>query len=167
MLRGAFGAHFGATSGPTPPFFARFQNEWNAIDTKRMKQAFEMFFSKPVWPTLQKISLNFVKGNLKKIFFAMIIKNYKSSWCQTFSWESTFSPTWWMSKVLYAMKTFMFLKVFPISQRDISALTYFCSSFCLFIVRFYVKAWRRCSVEAPQNDLIFMKCQCDVFKSVV
>lgn len=49
----------------------------------------------------------------------------------------------------------MFSKVFPISQRDMTALT----SFCLFVVRFYVKAWTRCThaAEAPQQDLNFLK----------
>lgn len=61
----------------------------------------------------------------------------------------------WMSKALYALKIFMFLKVFSVSPRDKTALAHF----CLFVVRFYVEAWTQCTnaMKAPQQDLIFLK----------
>lgn len=61
----------------------------------------------------------------------------------------------WMSKALYALKMFIFRTEFHLTPFQKTAIR----SMCIFIVRFYVKAWTCCplALEAPYQDLNFMK----------
>lgn len=60
-----------------------------------------------------------------------------------------------MAKALYAIKMYMFKSQFKLNSREEKSLR----DIVIFIIRYHIRAWIRCSyaVEAPQNDLIFMK----------
>lgn len=61
----------------------------------------------------------------------------------------------WMAKALYALKMYLFRAIYQLTKKEKEAL----QNFCIFIVRFYVKAWTRCAnaLEAPNQDLNFLK----------
>lgn len=166
MLRGAFEAHFGGTHAPLPSFFARFQKEWSTIDQTKYEAGIKNDFVRTALEDVSEDIIEFCEKELENHF---VRDDYKELLELTLIFLGVKPPSGkvhfrppgamhharWMSKALYALKIFMFLKFFQLSKVDIDALTYFCS----FVVRFYVKAWTRCTraVEAPQNDLNFMK----------
>lgn len=166
MLRGAFEAKFGATSAPTPSFFERFCKEWKNMDVTKYEPGIKNDFVKKNLADVTEDIINFCEKEIEKdilrddyrelleltlIFFGV----------KPISGKLKFHPPGamhharWMAKAIYALKIFMFLKFFQLSQQDMVSLTFF----CLFVVRFYVKAWTRCThaVEAPKQDLNFLK----------
>lgn len=166
MLRGAYEARFGSTSGPSPTIFDRFDSQWNNIDQSQYESGIQNDYIRRNLQDVNADIIQFCQVELKK---NIIRDDYRELLELTliflgfnfFSGNVHFRTPGarhharWMSKALYALKIFMFLKVFSVSPRDKIALTHF----CLFVVRFYVKAWTRCpiAVEAPQQDLNFLK----------
>lgn len=61
----------------------------------------------------------------------------------------------WMAKAMYALKILLFREHFTLSSQQLNGL----KAFCVFVIRFYVKLWFRCSnaIKAPYRDLTFLK----------
>lgn len=148
MLRGAYEANFGVTTGPSPSIFDRFESVWNNIDQTQYEPGIRNVF---IRNNLQGVSddiITFCRTELQK---KIVRDDYKELLELTliflgvdfFTGNVHFRPPGarhharWMSKALHALKMFMFLNIFPVSKRDQIAL----SRFSLFVVRFYVRAW--------------------------
>lgn len=57
----------------------------------------------------------------------------------------------WMSKAIYCLKIFLLREDYPLPKEELNAL----GDVCCFIVRFYIKAWYKCSnaATACQTDI--------------
>jgi hypothetical protein len=61
----------------------------------------------------------------------------------------------WMSRAIYCLKIYIFRKQFSLSSSEKNTIR----NICVFIIRFYLKAWFNCTMpaKAPANDLNFIK----------
>jgi len=62
----------------------------------------------------------------------------------------------WMSRAIYCLKIYIFRNQYSLLSSEKNAIR----DICVFIVRFYLKAWFSCTLpaRAPVNDLNFIKC---------
>lgn len=164
MLRAAYEAHFGATSAPTPPIFERFRKDWPTINQSNFEPGIRSSFIKRQLEDISddiiefcqnELENKFVRDDYKELLVLTLIFLGEDSGQIRFRPPGAMHHARWMSKAIYALKMFMFSKVFSMSEIEKEALILF----CLFIIRFYVRAWTRCThaMEAPLQDLNFLK----------
>lgn len=118
---------------------------------------------------LLELSLLFLGGKIPKFKKKDLMNPTQLTVDTTFKEENLFakpgadSHARWMSKALYGLKIFLFRAQFTLDAAQQKGL----GEFCVFVVRFYVKAWFRCSMapSAATVDLKFISDLIDYHKS--
>lgn len=163
ILRGVFECKFGPTTSNDVPLFKKFQVQWPNINKKNFEPALQ---DEKVFTILNSVKddiSNFCKQQLKKeiarddyqelleLTLIFLGTNTKA----TFRSPGPMHHARWMSKALYSLKIFIFRTEFALSELEENNL----KDICIFIVRFYVKAWLNCPVAslAPYQDFSFIR----------
>lgn len=124
MLRAAFETHFGATSGPTPPLFTRFKDNWKHIDQSKYEPGIRNDFVKQNLNDISdsiiefchnELKNNFSRDDYKELLELTLIFLGEDSGPVSFRPPGAMHHARWMSKALYALKIFLFSKVFAVS----------------------------------------------------
>lgn len=166
MLRGAFEAKFGDTTGPNPSFFENFRIQWNSIDQSKYTPGIQNPHVRHVLNDViddiiqfcqRELEKDFSRGDYRELLELTLIflgDDYFPRGVR-FCAPGANHHARWISKALYALKMFMFMDQYDIEQNYKIPLR----DFCVFVIRFYVRAWTRCTnaLEAPQQDLNFLK----------
>lgn len=164
MLRTAYESEFGSSSAPTIPFFTRFKKAWKDIDKSKYENGIQDQFVREALEDVIDDITDFCKNELQEDFARQDYKELLELtliFLGTYDGEITFHDpkamhhARWMAKALYALKMYLFRAIYHLTKNEEEALR----NFCIFIVRFYVKAWTRCAnvLEAPNQDLNFLK----------
>lgn len=144
--------------------FKLINENWLKIDLTTfatLKYAKEKYKTKQ-FVTLKNNSLEFLTTNLEKgsfrgdyseamalslLFLGGKIENY------TFKAPQSMSKARWMSRLIYALKLYLFQSQFDLSEEEIDNL----ETFCVFGSVFYIKNWIRTPFlrEAGNDDLAF------------
>lgn len=142
MLRGAFEAKFGETSGPSPPIFSTFRKKWPKINQQNYTPGIGNQYVQTVLGEVsddiiqfceKELEKDFVRGDYKELTLVFLgIDPFLRG--VHFKAPSADHHARWMSKALYALKIFLFLSEFEIDEEYIIPLR----DFCIFVVRFYV-----------------------------
>lgn len=162
-LRAAFKAKFVQSTGVDVPLFAKFKKEWKTIDltkiqpgiqSKRVKAAFKDSKDELIQFFSEQLKTNFDRADHKELLELALIflgQNTKAH----FRAPGAMHHARWLSKAIYCFKMYIFRDQTQMSKKEKRDL----ESLCVFIVKFYVKAWMTChsAIQAPKNDLSFMK----------
>lgn len=164
ILRGVFELKFGKTTAPTVQLFERFQDKWDDIDKTKYAPGIQDSTVKGILNDVnhemiifckKKLEENIVRNDYKELLQLTLIFLGDDTGDMSFKKPGAMSHARWLSKAIYALKIFMFHSEFKLTKREKSALR----DFCIFVVKFYVKAWFGCTnaVGAPKQDLDFLK----------
>lgn len=163
-LRAAFESKFGSTtSGANVPLFVRFQKSWKNINKSNFKSGMTDDYIKTrlnnhvdnirrfcTFELQQKIARDDYKELLQ---LALIFIGDTTN--TTFRLPGPMHHARWMAKALYSLKVYIFREEFQLTAQEVTNLR----DICIFIVRFYLRAWFRCTKpsEAPNCDLLFLR----------
>lgn len=168
VLKAAFESKFGKSSAPIPPLFKRFKDQWSTIN----QNEFEAGISDPIIKAKlshvvsdiaefckDQLKIKSVRHDYEEFLQLCLVFVGDRSRSFPFRAPGAMSNARWMSKALYCLKMFMFKSQFHLTAREENAMR----DFLVFVIRFYVKAWFTCTkaVEAPYNDMTFLKGICD------
>lgn len=173
ILKAAFEAKFGRTTGPGVPIFSRFKEQYKNVENKT--------FTSGITDHLVAIKIPIdVQKNVSEFCFAEINTkqprdDYREFLLLTLLFigekmsfykikpPGPISHARWMAKAIYCLKIFLFREHFELNDLELNGIRYI----CIFIVSLYVKAWFGSvrAVEAPNNDLNFLKAAID-YKSI-
>lgn len=162
-LRAAFEAKFGKTTGVDVPIFSKFKKEWKTFDQKKFEPGIK---SKRVVTILKnsineltqfcsaQIGKNFDRADHKELLQLTLLFLGDGTDAQ-FRIPGAMHHARWLSKAIYCLKMYLFRSQFNIPNDNKQSL----ETLCIFIVKFYVKAWILCdsAIQAPNNDLTFLK----------
>lgn len=162
ILRGVFETVLPHTT-TSPDIPQKFRNNWNKIDITVItsgiaddlecctaledvrndilhfcRAMLQNKFQRDDYKELLELSIIFLNGNLDNKFKIRP--------------PGAMHQARWMSRAIYCFKIYIFRNQFSLSISDKNAIR----DICVFIVRFYLKAWFNC--RAPANDLNFIKC---------
>lgn len=166
FIKAAHISKFGKSEAPTVLLFKRFQDEWKNIDQTSYVPGINNEIVRDSLNAVSDDIIQFCKAQLKE---KMPRDDYKELLQLTlrflgedgqadfvkFRVPGAISHARFMSKAIYSLKIFMFESQFDLSQEEFVNFR----DICIFIVRFYVKAWFQCTnaLHAPKHDLEFMK----------
>ena len=161
----AFTTVLGSTSSPEVPLFKRFKQQWEYLDHCKYSNGMENDEAASVLNPVRHDILQFAEKQLadnqprddyKEMLQLSIIFLGGIPPCGIkFMAPGPMHHARWMSKVIYALKVWMFRDQFQLTPREEKGLR----QFCLFAVTIYLKAWFTAPLAAcaPRNDLQLLK----------
>lgn len=153
------------TTSPSIPLFKNFQKKWIDIDSSNFISGLEDQYCSSAIENIREDILNFVRSQLE-------IKNSRDDYKEFLELVLIFigghfekkikihppgamHQARWMARAIYCLKIFIFRHQYHVSANEKKAI----GEVCIFIVKFYVKAWFTCTlpIKAPNLDLQFIK----------
>lgn len=167
ILRGVFETVLPhTTTSPDIALFKNFRNNWNKIDVRNITSGIDDLECGTVLEDVRNDILHFCRDMLQN-------KCYRDDYKELLELSITFlngnldnkfkirppgamHQARWMSRAIYCLKIYIFRNQYFLSSSEKNAIR----DICIFIVRFYLKAWFNCTAaaRAPANDLYFIKC---------
>lgn len=165
VLKSAFEACLGVSSGPEGLLFKRFHKAWINIDISKFSIGIEDQFVMNAIGNDRESILQFVKGQVairqvrddyKELLQLVIIflGGYETQAIKFHS-PGAFHHARWMAKAIYCLKIFLFRNVFTLTPQEFKGVR----DMCIFIVKIYIKPWYNAPLAslAPSQDLRFLK----------
>lgn len=175
VMGSVYTAVMGASSAPVVELFKRFRNKWAHIDQSLFETGATDAEVSPLladdigaitaWceQTLdERVDL---RGDYRELVeLCLIFVGGTPRGGAHFRTPGAMHHARWMSKVLYAMKMWMFRGQFRLTVKEERGL----KAMCLFTARVYVQAWTNASLPAaaPRSDLQLLK-KLDAYKDTV
>ncbi|XP_029346464.1 uncharacterized protein LOC115034269 [Acyrthosiphon pisum] len=167
ILRGVFESVLPhTTTSPDIPLFKKFRNNWNKIDITNITSGIDDLECCTALEDVRNDILHFCRAMLQN-------KCYRDDYKELLELSITFlngdldnkfkirppgamHQARWMSRAIYCLKIYIFRNQYSLSSSEKNSIR----DICVFIVRFYLKAWFSCTTaaRAPANDLNFIKC---------
>lgn len=167
ILRGVFEAVLPhTTSSPDIPLFKKFRKNWNKIDVINMTSGIDNLECCNTLEETRNDILHFCRATLQNkcyrndykelLELSIIFLNGNVDKKLKIHPPGAMHQARWMSRAIYCLKIYIFRNQFPLSSFEKNGIR----DICVFIVRFYLKAWFSCTVpvRAPANDLNFIQC---------
>lgn len=163
FLGAAFESKFGSTSGKNVQIFTRFQTQWKNLNKSNFKSLMDDEIASNRLQNhaqgitafcMKQLERNIVRDDYKELLeLVVIFLGAKES--PTFRNPGPMHHARWMSKAIYSLKVYMFRDEFRLTPRETANLR----DICMFIIRFYVKGWFRCTLAraAPNQDFVFLQ----------
>lgn len=160
MIGAVFSELFGLSSAPEVPLFKRFRENWESID----QDSYDLTLSTEDRLLLEGSTGTIIEFCRTKLDERQLRDDYQELLELTiiflggiprrdyhFRAPGAVHHARWMSKVIYAIKVWIFRGQFRLTSREERSL----KRIGLFSVRYYTKAWTEAStsVKAPLNDL--------------
>lgn len=166
VLSAAFQSTMGGSSGPEVLLFKRFQEAWKSFDSTSFEPGVaEVSVSAAITENVRQQTLNFAINQLSKmqprddylelLELSILFVGYVPPRGVKFRTPGPVHHARWMSKLLYALKIYMFRKQFKLKAEEEKGL----KELCIFGILVYVEAWFTAPVaqEAPRRDLHLAK----------
>lgn len=166
ILKSVFDCKMGATTGPQPEIFKKFQAQWSKIDKTKYNVGLD---DETVQNTLKDYDVEEISSFLlNQLLIHQPRDDYKEFLVLSLVFLGKLSPeefsfrlpgpihhARWMAKALYCLKMFLFRNQFSMSSSELHSLR----DICLFLVLIYVKPWFNAtnSSMAPNQDLTLVK----------
>lgn len=154
LLKSAFEVKFGKTTGPSVPFFKKFQDEWASLDSQNyepgindphVKKALKNKEENILVFLMEKLNDDYCREDYREILeLAVIFLGGIPKRGIFFRRPGAMHQARWMAKAIYCLKMFLLRKEYLMSPAEESA----CGKICVFLVLIYIKYW----VEAPRAD---------------
>ncbi|KAG8184204.1 hypothetical protein JTE90_015566 [Oedothorax gibbosus] len=158
LLKAVFESKFGATTGPQPEMFKKFQMKWPVLDKKQYKFGIEDLLVKIHFSDLEEIS-GFLLNQLEQkhpredykefLLLCLIFLGRVSPDKISFRAPGAIHHARWMA--IYSLKIYIFRQEFSLTPSELESIR----SLCIFILKIYVKHWFTApdAATAPNNDL--------------
>lgn len=165
ILRGVFENKLPqVTTSPDIPLFKKFQKKWNNFNHNEYLTGIENIKCCLALEDVRNEILNFCRNSLTKncyrhdykelLELVIVFLNSDLEKKIQIHPPGAMQQAHCMSRAIYCLNIYMFRQQYPLSAIEEIAI----SDICIFIIRFYLKAWFVCSLatRAPNNDLDFI-----------
>jgi hypothetical protein len=165
VLKSAFDAYMGVTSGPDVLLFKRFKEIWNTFDTTKYCTSLSIPKVREMVDDVRGVMLEFLTKKLEEeharddyrelLELSVIFLGNVPPHGVKFRFPGPISHARWMAKAIYVLKIFLFKQQFKLNKNEEKLV----QNMSVFIIRAYVKAWFESTIapKAPYNDLNFLK----------
>lgn len=165
MLKDVFESIFGKSMGPRNTTFDVLNENWDSIKQNRFEYA-PIPFKEPLSPIVAQfheeassIIMTHINDHHFRDNYAelndLVLKFFGIRSRKSFRVPGATNNARWMSRAIYALKTYMFREHLNLDQCFINALERFCN----FVALIYTKYWNQSpnAADAPFNDLKLLK----------
>lgn len=169
VLKHVFETIFGKSSGPTVTTFDMLKESWGYI--KRNDCTYDPIeyeeLRSPVVNEFFEEAIPHVNSDHLRNDYAelndLVLKFFGIQTSKPFNVPGATSNARWMSRAIYALKTYLFRRHLFLDSNFLHSL----HRFCLFVALIYTKHWNHCpnAADAPFNDLQLLK-ELDIYRQI-
>lgn len=164
IIGAVFKVHNAASSAPRVPMFKRFKDNWSIIDKTKYEPGLRHEAIATMLEGEVDVVIEFARSILQECQprddykeFAELVLTFLDQDRGHFLFRKpgAMHHARWMSKVIYALKIWMFRGQFKLTRKEEQGIMHV----CVFAVRVYFKAWMQAplAAKAPAHDLELLK----------